>query len=80
MKLLAFNPKNVSQSGERRYRVGAMVDEQIADLTPSILPMGLSAVEILRCYDLDTNFVEPATDAIDSGLLPLVDPDDVNCA
>lgn len=77
MKLLAFNPKNVSQSGERRYRVGAMVDEQIADLTPSILPMGLSAVEILRCYDLDTNFVEPATDAIDSGLLPLIDPDDV---
>ena len=54
-----------------------MVDDQIADLTPSILPMGLNPVEILRCYDLDTNFVEPATEAVNSGLLPLLDPGDI---
>lgn len=78
MKLVCFNPKNVSHTGERRYRVGAMVGEdQIADLTPSILPMGLSAGEILRCYDLDTNFVEPAMDAVNSGQLPLLDIGDV---
>ena len=78
MKLLAFTPKNLSQSGERRYRIGAMVDStQIADLTPSILPIGLNAAEILRCYDLDTNFVEQAMNAIDGGLLPLIDPGDL---
>ena len=78
MKLVCFNPKNVSHSGERRYRVGAMVDgEQIADLTPSILPMGLSSSEVLRCYDLATNFVEPAMEAVNSGRLPLVDIGDV---
>ncbi|HEX6279921.1 MAG TPA: fumarylacetoacetate hydrolase family protein [Pyrinomonadaceae bacterium] len=78
MKLVCFNPKNVSHTGERRYRVGAMVGEdQIADLTPSILPMGLSAGEILRCYDLSTNFVEPAMDAVNSGQLPLIDIGDV---
>ncbi|HQU92101.1 MAG TPA: fumarylacetoacetate hydrolase family protein [Pyrinomonadaceae bacterium] len=78
MKLVCFNPKNVSHSGERRYRVGAMVDgEQIADLTPSILPMGLSSSEVLRCYDLATNFVEPAMEAVNSGQLPLVDIGDV---
>ncbi len=78
MKLVAFNPKNVSHSGERRYRIGALVDDdQIADLTPSILPMGLSASEILRCYDLATNFVEPAMEAVSSGLLPIVELGDV---
>lgn len=78
MKLVCFNPKNVSHSGERRYRIGATVDgDQIADLTPSILPLGLSVSEILRCYDLATNFIEPAIEAVDSGLLPLVDIGDV---
>ena len=78
MKLVAFNPRNYSQPGERRYRIGAMVgDDQIADLTPSILPLGLSSSEILRCYDLDTNFVEPAMEAVTSGLLPIVDIADI---
>ena len=79
MKLVAFNPKNSQQPpGERRYRIGAMVGEdEIADLTPSVLPLGLSASEILRCYDLSTNFVEPAMEAVNSGLLPIVDAGDV---
>jgi len=78
MRLVCFNPKNISPSGERRYRIGAMVDgDQIADLTPSILPLGLSSSEILRCYDLSTNFVEPAMEAVNSGQLPLVDIGDV---
>ena len=78
MKLLAFTPNNLSQSGERRYRIGAMVDgDQIADLTPSVQPMGLNAAEILRCYDLDTNFVDQAMKAIDSGSCTLIDARDV---
>ena len=64
MKFVSFNTGGASAGGEKRYRIGALIDgDQIADLTPSILPMGLSAAEILRCFDLDTNFIEPAADA-----------------
>ena len=78
MKLVAFNPINGHQSGEKRYRVGAFINNnEIADLTPSILPMGLSASEILRCYDLSTHFIEPAMEAIESGDLPLVNASEV---
>ena len=78
MKLVCFNPKNISRGRELRYRIGAVVEGgQIADLTPSILPMGLSAPEILRCYDLAANFVDPAMEAVSSGQLPLIDIGDV---
>lgn len=78
MKLVCFNPKNISRGRELRYRIGAMVGGgQIADLTPSILPMGLSAAEVLRCYDLAVNFVGPAMEAVSSGQLPLIDIGDV---
>jgi 2-keto-4-pentenoate hydratase/2-oxohepta-3-ene-1,7-dioic acid hydratase in catechol pathway len=78
MKLVAFNPINVQHSGEKRYRIGALTDDgEIADLTPSILPMGLSASELLRCYDLSTNFIEPAMEAVNSGELPVVDRDEI---
>ncbi len=60
------------------YRIGAMIDDDtIADLTPSILPMGLTADEVLRCYDLATDFVTPAMEAVGSGQLPTVSRDDV---
>ena len=50
-----------------------MVDEEtIADLTPAILPAGLTAVEILRCYDLANDFLTPAHDAVSSGDLPML--------
>lgn len=79
MKLVVFNRKS-AQSGPLRthYRIGAFVDtDTIADLTPSILPLGLTSAEILRCYDLDTNFVTPATDAMASGQLPLINRSDI---
>jgi 2-keto-4-pentenoate hydratase/2-oxohepta-3-ene-1,7-dioic acid hydratase in catechol pathway len=78
MKLVAFNPKGIQQTGERRYHIGALLDDrEIADLTPSILPMGLSVPEILRCFDLSSGFVESAMEAILSGDLPLMDASDV---
>ncbi|HMJ09746.1 MAG TPA: fumarylacetoacetate hydrolase family protein, partial [Pyrinomonadaceae bacterium] len=46
--------------------------------TPSILPLGLTANEILRCFDLERDFVSPATDAIDSGELPTFDRGEVS--
>ncbi len=78
MKLVAFNIGTRPSGGEKRYRIGAFVSgDQIADLTPSVLPLGLSASEILRCYDLDTGFLVHAQAGIDSGNLPLFDRSEI---
>lgn len=66
MKLVAFN--ETKQQSPTHYRIGALIDsDTIADLTPSVLPLGLLPSEILRVYDLETNFVAPATEAIEFG-------------
>lgn len=70
MKLVIFRKTSEAGPGAVNYRVGALLEnDTIADLTPSILPLGLTAAEVLRCYDLDTNFLSPATEAVASGLL-----------
>jgi 2-keto-4-pentenoate hydratase/2-oxohepta-3-ene-1,7-dioic acid hydratase in catechol pathway len=74
MKLVVFRDLSAPNSTFTGYRIGAILhDETVADLTPSILPMGLSATEILRCYDLATGFLPSAVEAIRSGELPVVD-------
>jgi len=81
MKFVSFNVGNSPQAGEKRYHIGAMIsDDEVADLTPSILPLGLSASEILRCFDLETHFIEPAMEAVESGSLPVVELGDVKLA
>ena len=76
MRLVAFTLKNESQSGERTYRIGVLIDgDKIADFTPS--SSGVLATELLRFYDLDSNFVTVAMDAIEDGRVPLIDVADV---
>ena len=78
MKLIVFRQPSAPAHGLVGYHIGAMVGEDtIADLTPSVLPMGLTAQEILKCYDLATDFVTPAREAVESGVLPTVDLADV---
>lgn len=78
MKLVVFRNPSAQNRPLMNYRIGALLDEDtIADLTPSVLPLGLTADEILRCYDLATDFLTPAMEAIQSGLLPTVNRDDV---
>ena len=78
MKLVVFRNSSEQNRPYMNYRIGALVDENtIADLTPSILPMGLTADEVLRCYDLATDFVTHASEAVDTGELPTVSRDDV---
>jgi 2-keto-4-pentenoate hydratase/2-oxohepta-3-ene-1,7-dioic acid hydratase in catechol pathway len=73
MKLVVFRKLSEVGSKITNYRIGAVVDDDsIADLTPSILPLGLTAAEILRCYDLDTDFLTPASEAVASGQLPVL--------
>ena len=78
MKFVVFRNPSAQNRPYMNYRIGALIDEDtIADLTPSILPMGLTADEVLRCYDLATDFVTPAIEAVNSGELPIVSRDDV---
>lgn len=77
MKLVCFNTAPQTVGGEKRYRIGALVGDEISDLTPSVLPMGLTASEILRIYDLELDFVTPALDAVLAGELPTHSVDDV---
>ncbi|MEP6788314.1 MAG: fumarylacetoacetate hydrolase family protein [Acidobacteriota bacterium] len=72
MKLVTFTQRSADVSGY--YRIGALIGQNsVVDLTPSVLPLGLTSAEILRVYDLDTDFLIPAGDAVASGELPVID-------
>jgi 2-keto-4-pentenoate hydratase/2-oxohepta-3-ene-1,7-dioic acid hydratase in catechol pathway len=76
MKLVAFN--ETRQQSPTHFRIGALINnETVADLTPSVLPLGLLPSEILRVYDLDTNFIPLATEAIAFGDPPTFSKSDV---
>ena len=76
MKVVAFSSRNESQSSERRYHIGVLVHgDKIAEFTPSLT--GVPAIDLLEFYDLDTNWLEGATDLIEDGLATLIDIDDV---
>ena len=68
MKLIVFRKRTSQANAGLGYRVGALLDNnQIADLTPEFLANGLSAADILKCFDLSLDFLTPATTAINSG-------------
>jgi acylpyruvate hydrolase len=78
MKFIVFRNPSTQSRPYANYRIGALLDdESIADLTPSVLPLGLTADEVLRCYDLDTEFLKFASEAVTGGQLPIVNRDDV---
>lgn len=67
MKLVTF--KNPSNS--EAYRIGALVSaSEIVDLTSLATSADLTAVEILKCFDLDTGFFENAEKAVKERTLP----------
>ena len=68
MKLVTFNHPN-----DGGYRVGALVsDTEIADLTTFVSNTGLSAYDVLDCFDLDGSFYKKARTAVDNGDFPAV--------
>lgn len=55
MKFVAFTLSGTA------YRVGELIsDNEIADLTPAVTGGDLNAAEVLRCFDLDSGFLERA--------------------
>ncbi|MEO8042896.1 MAG: fumarylacetoacetate hydrolase family protein [Acidobacteriota bacterium] len=81
MKLVIFRPSSISATPGAGYHIGALIDDDtIADLTPSVLANGIAPADLLRCYDLETDFVTPASIAVESGKLPTFDLGDVDLA
>ena len=67
MKLVTFNK---SSDGET-YRLGALVSEnEVVDLTSLASNESLSAAGLLKCFDLESGFLEKAKTAISDGRLP----------
>ncbi len=77
MKFVCFNTKPQAAGAGKRFRIGAISDGRIADLTPSVLPSGLTDAEVLRCYDLALDFITPAAEALESGGLPMFEFEEV---
>ncbi len=77
MKIVCFNKKSQAAGAAKRYRIGALIDGGIADLTPAVLPIGLTDAEVLRCYDLNLDFLTPAAEALSGGGLTVHDLQDV---
>ncbi len=77
MRFVCFNTTPQPDGPAKRYRIGAFVDGKIADLTPAVLPTGLTAAEILRCYDLSLDFITPAAEAVASGTLTTFVPEEI---
>src|SRR3982751_5311769 len=62
MKLITFH-----KSGSRKgYRIGALHNENIIDLTSIRSERDMSAAEILQCFDLESGFLETAREAVRS--------------
>jgi len=62
MKLITFQ-----KSGSRKgYRIGALHNENIIDLTSIRSERDMSAAEILQCFDLESGFLETAREAVGS--------------
>ncbi len=67
MKIVAFRKIVSSARPGAGYRIGAILDDgRIADLTPEFLANGLSQADVLKCFDLDLDFLTPAAYAIQS--------------
>jgi 2-keto-4-pentenoate hydratase/2-oxohepta-3-ene-1,7-dioic acid hydratase in catechol pathway len=81
MRLVVFRPSSISQTSTAGYHIGALIDDDtVADLTPAVLANGIAPADLLRCYDLETDFVTPAAIAVESGKLPTFDLGDVDLA
>ena len=65
MKILTFQRRETTEGASERYRIGAFIaPDKILDLTALVSNEGLTAAELLRCFDLDRDFVEKAKSAI----------------
>jgi len=68
MKLVTFKAGEFSAFEENRFHVGALVSEnEILDLTRLVSDEDLSADRLLKCFDLESGFLEKAKIAVAAG-------------
>lgn len=78
MKLVVFKRRADAGRSATGYRIGSLLDDdRIADLTPEFFGSGLSQTDILKCFDLELDFLTPAAHAIRSGAAQLFEREEV---
>ncbi len=74
MKIVTFK-ENIN---DKWYRLGALIAiDTIVDLTSLISKEGLTAEDVLNCFDLETNFLEKAQKAVSEDNLPKFSKDKI---
>jgi 2-keto-4-pentenoate hydratase/2-oxohepta-3-ene-1,7-dioic acid hydratase in catechol pathway len=69
MKIVTFKHRGSGWAGEDQYRIGALVSEgEILDLTPLVSNAPLTAAGILKCFDLDSGFLDLARKEVENGI------------
>jgi 2-keto-4-pentenoate hydratase/2-oxohepta-3-ene-1,7-dioic acid hydratase in catechol pathway len=67
MKIVTFQRRETNEDANEQYRIGAFIASgKILDLTALVSNKSLTPAELLRCFDLDRDFVEKAKSAIDA--------------
>lgn len=81
MKIITFK-NGKTEDLNAGYRIGALVsDSEIVDLTSLISDEGLSETELLKCFDLDSGFLEKAEKSVSENSTATVKKEDVEiCA
>jgi acylpyruvate hydrolase len=68
MKIVTFKDSSYQNGNALRYRIGALIpDGKAADLTYLRSNEGLTADQLLQCFDLDSGFVDKAKAALNGG-------------
>lgn len=81
MKIITFKQKNVSFRSEKQYRLGALIsNDEICDLTGLIANENLTAEELLKCFDMENDFLKRAQSAISDNFLPKVNLREIEIA
>jgi len=78
MKIVTLKDKKNAEN----YRIGALIsDDQIADLTSLASNESLTANELLKCFDLENDFLEKAKQSISENNLPKINREEIEiCA
>ena len=78
MKLITFK----KSSNEENYRLGALVsDTEVVDLTALASDKNLTASDLLKCFDLENDFLEKAKTALADENLPKINRGEIElCA
>ncbi len=73
--------KIITYKNHDHYKIGALIsDNKIVDLTSLISDTGLTAAEVLTCFDLDSGFLDKAVDTVKDGTGETINLNDVEIA